>query len=208
MFLLCFSIGGIFKRHRCTRDRYDSNHGRLFSSLSFSFSQSFLASRLFNPSFSFTLLTLLHQRISVHRLVAFSLSRENSLSAAKQRDPPDEIWIHVPPFIFHARLPSILLARVPCLPRRSATTVCVGCTAISQASLLSFFSLSFSLSSDLLPLYTRMIVLFRRRRSRLRRLFRCLRRRCHRRLVVVKLSWSPTCLRAAPYDRRVYTYYE
>lgn len=155
MFLLCFSIGGIFKRHRCTRDRYDSNHGRLFSSLSFSFSQSFLASRLFNPSFSFTLLTLLRQRISVHRLVAFSLSRENSLSAAKQRDPPDEIWIHVPPFIFHARLPSILLARVPCLPRRSATTVCVGCTAISQASLLSFFFPSPSRSRPIFSRYIR-----------------------------------------------------
>lgn len=85
----------------------------------------------------------------------------------------------------------------------------VSAARLSHRLLFSpFFPVSFSLSSDLLPLYTRMIVLFRRRRSRLRRLFRCLRRRCHRRLVVVKLSWSRTCLRAAPYDRRVYTYYE
>ena len=104
VFLPCLSIGGIFERRRRTCDRYDSNHGRLFSSLSFSFSQSFLASRLFNPSFSFTLQPVFfhrRRRLSLSLFLFFSLcssfirflcrARENSLSAAKQRDPPDEI---------------------------------------------------------------------------------------------------------------------
>lgn len=91
LFLPCFSIVEIFERHRRTRDRYDSNHGRLFSSLSFSFSQSFLASRLFNPSFSFILLTpFLSRSVSLHRsrsLISLSVPRKQSLSSKAARSP-------------------------------------------------------------------------------------------------------------------------